>query len=75
MKKKNERASDEPRDDYSPELIRAGMRGKYAARYREGTNVVFLDSDVAAAFKNSESVNAALRLLMKLAQNAVPSAT
>jgi hypothetical protein len=38
-----------------------GVRGKYAARYREGSNVVVLDPDVAELFKTSEAVNEALR--------------
>ncbi len=38
-----------------------GVRGKYASRFREGSNVVVLDPDVAALFKTSESVNDALR--------------
>lgn len=38
-----------------------GVRGKYTARYREGSNVVVLDPDVAALFKTSEAVNQALR--------------
>jgi hypothetical protein len=46
-----------------------GVRGKYAARYREGTNIVRLDNDVAAIFSNSEEVNEALRALAKLIQN------
>ena len=35
--------------------------GKYAERYAEGNNVRLLDADLAAQFKTSESVNAALR--------------
>jgi hypothetical protein len=46
--------------------IRGGERGRYAERYREGTNVVRLDPDVAAAFPDSDSVNRALRLLIDL---------
>ena len=42
-----------------------GIRGKYAQRYREGTNIVRLDEDVAAKFPNSEKVNEALRYLIK----------
>jgi hypothetical protein len=38
-----------------------GVRGKYASRYREGSNVVVLDPDVADKFKTSEAVNDALR--------------
>ena len=43
----------------------SGVRGKYAQRYREGTNIVRLDEDVAAKFPNSEKVNEALRYLIK----------
>lgn len=38
-----------------------GVRGKYATRYAEGTNVIVLDPDVAKEFKTSEEVNEALR--------------
>jgi hypothetical protein len=40
-----------------------GVRGKYVERYRQGTNVVLLDPDVAEKFPTSESVNDALRRL------------
>ena len=43
-----------------------GVRGKYANRYRKGTNVVILDPDVAAAFPDSTSVNEALRALLEI---------
>ncbi|MGK2859159.1 MAG: hypothetical protein ACSLFQ_18315 [Thermoanaerobaculia bacterium] len=46
------------------------VRGKYYERYREGTNVVLLEPDVAAAFHDSESVNAALRQF--LAEHGAP---
>jgi hypothetical protein len=45
----------------------SGVRGKYAKRYAEGTNVVVLAPDVAAEFPDAESVNHALRALMKIA--------
>ena len=38
-----------------------GVRGKYAKRYAEGTNVVVLDPDVAEVFKSREAVNETLR--------------
>jgi hypothetical protein len=38
-----------------------GVRGKYAAAYRRGTNIVVLSPDVAKLFPDSESVNQALR--------------
>ena len=41
-----------------------GVRGKYAARYAAGTNLVRLDPDVAAEFPTSEEVNEALRLFL-----------
>lgn len=41
-----------------------GTRGKYAARYADGTNVVLLDPDVAAYFRDGEAVNNALRHLV-----------
>lgn len=41
-------------------------RGKYADRYRQGTNLVLLDADVAVAFPTARDVNAALRSLMRL---------
>ena len=40
-----------------------GVRGKYAKRYAEGTNVVVIDPDVAEYFPDHESVNDALRSL------------
>ena len=49
------------RDEYPPELIKSGVRGKYAEKYREGTNVVLIEPDLHKVFPNSESVNKALR--------------
>ncbi len=49
---------DEMRPEYD---FSKGVRAKYAARFREGSNVVILDPDVAEVFPDSESVNAALR--------------
>ena len=51
--------------------IRGGVREKYYERYREGTNVVMLEPDVAAVFRNSQSVNRALRMLIDLARKQV----
>jgi hypothetical protein len=64
--------SQEPDDDLLPEYDFTGaIRGKYYERYQQGTNVVLLDPDVAQAFKDSESVNRALRLLLDLARHEV----
>ena len=62
-KASSSRSADELRPEYD---FRGGVRGKYAARYRKGTNVVLLDPDVAAAFGTAESVNRALRALLEV---------
>ena len=46
----------------------SGIRGKYAKRYAEGTNVVLLAPDVAAVFPDAASVNEALRALVRIAR-------
>jgi hypothetical protein len=43
------------------------VRGKYFGSYRQGTNVVLLDADVAEVFPDAAAVNDALRLLVALA--------
>lgn len=43
-----------------------GVRGKYAKRYAEGTNVVLLEPGVAKMFPDSKSVNEALRAIAKV---------
>ena len=64
---------DELRAEYDFSQIEGGVRGKYAQRYREGTNLVLLAPDVAQAFPTDEAVNEALRLLVKLAKSQVGS--
>ena len=49
------------RPEYSADLIKSGVRGKYASRYREGTNIVLVEPDLHRLFPDSESVNRALR--------------
>ena len=41
--------------------LRGGVRGKYYERYKQGTNVVLLDADMAQVFRDSATVNEALR--------------
>ncbi len=38
-----------------------GVRGKHAARYAAGTNVVVLEPDVASQFPTADDVNDTLR--------------
>jgi hypothetical protein len=57
----NPKDKDEMREEYSADLIRSGVRGKYSQRYREGSNVVVIDPDLSKAFPNADAVNQALR--------------
>ena len=67
MKKTKTNPGDQLRSEYDlSHLLKDGVRGKYAAQYREGTNLVLLEPDVAAAFPTPELVNEALRLVMQL---------
>lgn len=50
------------------------VRGKYAGHFPQDVVMVTLDPDIAAAFPNAESVNEALRLLIKAAKWAAPAA-
>jgi hypothetical protein len=63
MKKnaKIRRTSDGMRTHYD---FSTGVRGKYAARFRTGTNLILLEPDVARAFPDSRAVNQALRGLL-----------
>ena len=69
----NHEMDDELRPEYDLTQLQGGVRGKYAERYHQGTNLVLLEPDVAQAFPNSQSVNEALRLLLKLAKSQVES--
>jgi hypothetical protein len=49
---------------------RGFVRGKYAARAAEGTNIVRLDPEIAAAFPTSAAVNQALGRVLRAARSA-----
>jgi hypothetical protein len=53
----------EPRAEYD---FSDGVRGKYASRFAEGSNVVVLDPDVTDIFSDAESVNDALRAMANI---------
>ena len=61
----NNNEEDTLRPEYSANLIRSGERGKYAARYREGTNIALIEPELHRLFPNSEAVNRALRKYAK----------
>jgi hypothetical protein len=69
------RAKSESNAWLRPEYRRSDLgeivRGKYARRLGESTNVVVLDPQVAKAFPNDDAVNAALRGLLELARSSV----
>ena len=46
-----------------------GIRGKYVSRFKDGSNVIILDPDVAEIFNDSESVNNALRGIAHIIRN------
>ena len=58
------------RDEYD---FSKGVRGKHHKAYGQGTNVVLLEPDVAEVFKDSASVNQALRTIARLARNQAES--
>ena len=68
MKKKSKgEKADDLRPEYDlRELFKDGVQGKYAGRFREGTNLVLLDRDIAEEFPSDEAVNTALRLVIQL---------
>jgi len=55
--------------------FRGGTRGKYAARYTAGTNLVLLSPDVAEFFPDSASANEALRAFIKALRRIKPIKT
>ena len=52
-----------------------GVRGKHHEAYREGTNVVLLERDVAEVFKDSAAVNRALRAIAQVARDHADNVT
>ena len=57
---------DEMRPEYD---FSSGVRGKYYEAYKQSTNIIVLEPDVAEVFRDSAAVNEALRLLTKIAKS------
>lgn len=70
MKEKStkEASSDEMRPEYKRKDFGVGVRGKYYKAYQEGTNLVLLNPEVAAAFPTEKAVNDALQSLIDIAK-------
>lgn len=69
MKKDKESEKDELRGEYKRSDFPGGLvRGKYAKRLRESSNIVVLKPEVAEAFPNEQAANSALLSLIDLAQ-------
>lgn len=68
-------------EDHDPDEMREyydfsnGVRGKYAARYAQGVNLVRLDPDVAAVFPDEVAVNEALRALVAIVRRQAEAAS
>ena len=62
------------RHEYKREELGQGVRGKYYKSYHETNKLISLSPDVAAVFPTEESVNDALRYLIKIAQTSTSSA-
>ena len=61
MKKTDGTVTDDLRPEYDFASMKGGVRGKYAKRFREGTNIVLIDPEMTEAFPTEAAVNEALR--------------
>jgi hypothetical protein len=68
MKKNNSEKTDELRTEYKRSDLGRLVRGKYAGRAAQETNVIVLEPDITEAFPNDAAVNRALRGLLNLAK-------
>ena len=65
MKKGKRGTPDELLPEYDFSSMKGGVRGKYVARLKKGSNLVLLEPDVAAAFPTDAAANEALRAVLK----------
>jgi hypothetical protein len=62
-----------PDDDMLPHYdFRGGVRGKYARDYGRNENLRVLAPDLLEVFPDSESVNEALRTIVRITSSAIP---
>ena len=73
MKKRSDKMTDELRPEHDlRQLLKAGVRGKYAKRYGAGTNLILLDPDIRKAFRSERAVNEALRVVSSALARTLP---
>jgi hypothetical protein len=75
MKKASRKPTDELRPEYKRSDFPTLVRGKYAQRATEATNVVVLEPQVARAFPNDYAVNKALRGVLRSRKSAARPTT
>lgn len=68
MKKGKRSPSNGLLPEYDFRSMKGGVRGKYAARLKKGSNLVLLEPDVAAAFPTEAAANEALRAVIKASE-------
>ena len=64
------RLDDELRPEYDLSQLKGGVRGKYYRQASAGSNLILIEPELAEVFRDGESVNRALRLLVDTAQAA-----
>ena len=70
MKKSAKAPVGELRPEYAPSDFPKLVRGKYADRLLQSSNVIVLDPELVEFFPNSEAVNSALRSLSEIVRRA-----
>jgi hypothetical protein len=68
MKKANRKSTNGMRPEYDFASMKGGVRGEYVKRYREGTNLILLDPELAEAFPTDAAINDALRAVLKMTE-------
>jgi hypothetical protein len=68
MSKVSRVEDDDLRPEYDFASMKGGIRSKYVARLRKGSNLVLLEPDIAAAFPSDGAVNEALRGVLNTAR-------
>ena len=64
--------NDDLRPEYDLSRLAGGIRGKYYRQAIAGTNLILIEPELAHVFRDSASVNRALRLLLDAAEAAAP---